>query len=81
MGGSAIFPLLFIGGTAGVIVDHAIPGLPLGLTFSHLLTAVLGSLAAAPFAMVLMAALLTHVGLLQSSPVLIAVVDVVNDAA
>ena len=72
--GGPIFPSLFIGGTAGVIVHQAIPGVPLGLAFSCLLTAVLGSLAAAPFAMVLMAAFLTRVGPLQSSSILIAVV-------
>ena len=71
--GGPIFPSLFIGGTAGVIVHQVIPGVPLGLAFSCLLTAVLGSLAAAPFAMVLMAAFLTRVGPLQTSPILIAV--------
>jgi H+/Cl- antiporter ClcA len=72
--GGPIFPLLFIGGTAGVIVHEAIPGVPLGLAFSCLLAAVLGSLAAAPFSMVLLAALLTRVGALETSPILIAVV-------
>ncbi|HTZ64985.1 MAG TPA: chloride channel protein [Solirubrobacteraceae bacterium] len=71
--GGPIFPSLFIGGTAGVIVHQAIPGVPLGLAFSCLLTAVLGSLAAAPFAMVLMAAFVTRVGPLQTSPILITV--------
>jgi H+/Cl- antiporter ClcA len=72
--GGPIFPSLFIGGTAGVVVHQAIPGVPLGLGFSCLLPAVLGSLAAAPFAMVLMAAFLTRVGPLQSFPILITVV-------
>jgi H+/Cl- antiporter ClcA len=72
--GGPIFPTLFIGGTAGVVVHQAIPGVPLGLAFSCLLPAVLGSLAAAPFAMVLMAAFLTRVGALQTAPILIAVV-------
>ena len=72
--GGPIFPSLFIGGTAGVIVHQAIPGVPLGLAFSCLLTAVLGALAAAPFAMVLMSAFLTRVGALQTAPILIAVV-------
>jgi H+/Cl- antiporter ClcA len=71
--GGPIFPLLFIGGTAGVVVHQAIPGVPLGLAFSCLLTAVLGSIAAAPFAMVLMAVFLTRVGALQTAPILIAV--------
>jgi H+/Cl- antiporter ClcA len=72
--GGPIFPTLFIGGTAGVVVHEAIPSLPLGLAFSCLLTTVLGSLAAAPFAMVLMAAILTRVGPLETFPILIAVV-------
>lgn len=72
--GGPLFPSLFIGGTAGVIVHQAIPRVPLGLAFSCLLPAVLGSLAAAPFAMVLLAAFVTRVGALQTSPILIAVV-------
>lgn len=72
--GGPIFPTLFIGGTAGVIVHQAVPGVPLGLAFGCLLPAVLGSLAAAPLSMVLMAAFLTRVGALQSASVLIAVV-------
>jgi H+/Cl- antiporter ClcA len=72
--GGPIFPALFIGGTAGIVVHQAIPGVPLGLAFSCLLPAVLGSLAAAPFAMVLMAAFLTRGGVLQTAPILITVV-------
>ena len=72
--GGPIFPSLFIGGTAGVLVHQVIPGVPLGLAFTCLLAAVPGSLAAAPFAMVLMAAFLTQVGALQTAPILIAVV-------
>ncbi len=72
--GGPIFPSLFIGGTAGVLVHQVIPGVPLGLAFTCLLAAIPGSLAAAPFAMVLMAAFLTQVGALQTAPILIAVV-------
>ena len=72
--GGPIFPALFIGGTAGIIVHQAIPGVPLGLTFSCLLPAVLGTLAAAPFSMVLLAAFMTRIGPLQTPPILIAVV-------
>ncbi len=72
--GGPIFPTLFIGGTAGVVVHLVIPSVPLGLAFSCLLTTVLGSLASAPFAMVLMTAILTRVGPLQTFPILIAVV-------
>src|SRR5215472_711316 len=72
--GGPIFPSLFIGGTAGIIVHQVIHGVPLGLAFTCLLAAVPGGLAAAPFAMVLMAAFLTQVGSLQTAPILIAVV-------
>ncbi|MGW7682009.1 chloride channel protein [Kribbella sp. NPDC054772] len=72
--GGPIFPSLFIGGTAGVIVHQVIPGVPLGLAFSCLLAAVPGAMVSAPFAMVLMTAFLTQVGALQTAPILIAVV-------
>ena len=51
-----------------------IPGVPLGLAFTCLLAAVPGSLVAAPFSMVLLAAFMTQVGALQTAPILIAVV-------
>ena len=72
--GGPIFPTLFIGGTAGVFVHQAIPGVPLGLAFTCLLAAVPGAVLPAPFSMVLMAAFLTQVGALQTAPILIAVV-------
>ena len=72
--GGPIFPSLFIGGTAGVLVHQAIPGVPLGLAFTCLLAAVPGAVLPAPFSMVLMAAFLTQVGALQTAPILIAVV-------
>jgi H+/Cl- antiporter ClcA len=72
--GGPIFPALFLGGTAGVIVHLVIPGVPLGLAFACLLAAVPGSLVAAPFTMVLLAAFLTQVGALQTAPVLLAVI-------
>jgi H+/Cl- antiporter ClcA len=72
--GGPIFPSLFIGGTAGVIVHQVIPGVPLGLAFTCLLAATPGAVVAAPFSMVLMAAFLTQIGALQTAPILIAVV-------
>ena len=71
--GGPIFPALFIGGTAGVMIHHVIPGVPLGLAFTCMLSAVPGALVAAPFSMVLLAAFLTQVGALQTAPILIAV--------
>jgi H+/Cl- antiporter ClcA len=72
--GGPIFPSLFIGGTAGVIVHHLVPSVPLGLAFSCLLAAVPGSVAPVPFSMVLLAVFLTQVGALQTGPMLIAVI-------
>src|SRR4029079_1919551 len=71
--GGPIFPSLFIGGTAGGMVHHVIPGVPLGLAFTCMLAAVPGALVAAPFSMVLLAAFLTQIGVLQTAPILIAV--------
>jgi H+/Cl- antiporter ClcA len=72
--GGPIFPALFIGGTAGVLVHQVFPDVPLGLAFTCMLAAVPGAMISAPFAMVLLAAFVTQVGALQTAPILIAVV-------
>ena len=72
--GGPIFPALFIGGTAGIAVNQAFTGVPMGLAFTCMFAAVPGALVAAPFAMALTAAFMTQVGSLQTAPVLIAVV-------
>ena len=72
--GGPVFPALFIGGTAGVVVHMITPGIPLALAFTCMLAAVPGALVSAPFTMVLLAGLVTQVGGLQTAPVLLAVV-------
>lgn len=72
--GGAVFPALFIGGTAGIAAHEIVPGLPLALAFTCMLAAVPGSLVSAPFTMVLLVALLTQIGALQTAPVLLAVI-------
>ena len=72
--GGPIFPSLFIGGTAGVFVHQLIPSVPLGLAFTCVFAAVPGALVAAPFSVVLLAAFVSQMGGLQTTPVLIAVV-------
>ena len=72
--GGPIFPALFLGGTAGVVVNQVFTGVPLGLAFTCMLAAVPGSVVSAPFSMVLLAAFLTQVGALQTAPIQIAVV-------
>ena len=71
--GGPIFPVLFVGGTAGVIVNQVFPDVPIGLAFTCMLAAVPGAIVSAPFSLVLLAALLTQVGTLQTAPILIAV--------
>ena len=63
----------FDGVLSGVIGNRVIPEVPLGLAGTCLLAAVPGAIVAAPFAMVLLAALLTQIGTIQTAPVLIAV--------
>ncbi len=71
--GGPIFPILFMGGVSGVIVNQVVPDVPLGLAFTCMLAAVPGAIVPAPFSMVLLAVLMTQVGPLQTTPVLIAV--------
>jgi H+/Cl- antiporter ClcA len=72
--GGPIFPSLFIGGTAGVLVHEAVPSVPLGLAFTCVFAAVPGAIVSGPFTVVLLAAFVSQVGALQTAPVLIAVV-------
>ena len=71
--GGPIFPILFIGGTTGIIVNQIFPEIPLALAFTCMLAAVPGSIVAAPFSLVLLVAILTQVGAIQTSPIVIAV--------
>ncbi len=71
--GGPIFPMLFVGGTSGVIVSELFPEIPLGLAFTCTLAAVPGAVVSAPLTMVLLAALMAQVGALQTAPVVIAV--------
>ena len=65
--------MLFIGGTAGTTAHVLIPGLPEGLAFAATFAALPGSLVAAPFSLILLAALTTQIGTLQIAPVAVAV--------
>jgi H+/Cl- antiporter ClcA len=71
--GGPILVMLFIGGTAGIATHLLIPGLPEGLAFATMFAAVVGSLVAAPFTVIVMVALTTQIGTLQLAPVAIAV--------
>lgn len=72
--GGPIFPLIFIGGTAGVAVNQWIPDIPQGLAVACLLAAVPGAIARIPFTLGGIAALsLTLGGPEQAAPAFVAV--------
>ena len=71
--GGPFLVMLFIGGTAGTTAHVLIPGLPEGLAFAAMFAALPGALVAAPFSLILLAALTTQIGTLQIAPVVVAV--------
>lgn len=71
--GGPFLVMLFIGGTAGTAAHVLIPGLPEGLAFTTMFAALPGALVAAPFSLIVLAALTTQIGTLQIAPVAIAV--------
>ena len=71
--GGPFLVMLFIGGTAGTAAHVLIPGLPEGLAFTAMFAALPGALVAAPFSLIVLAALTTQIGTLQIAPVAVAV--------
>jgi H+/Cl- antiporter ClcA len=71
--GGPVLVSLFVGGTAGTAAHVLIPGLPEGLAFTTMFAAFPGALVAAPFSLIVLAALTTQIGTLQTAPVAIAV--------
>ena len=74
MGGN-VFPLIFIGGTAGVIVNLVFPDIPAALAVSCMLAAVPGSYLRAPVSMTFIAAIALSLGPETIAPVAVAVVS------
>ncbi len=73
MGGN-VFPLIFMGGTAGTIVYLVFPDIPVALAVSCMLAAVPGSFLRAPISMVFIAAIALALGAETTAPVAVAVV-------
>jgi H+/Cl- antiporter ClcA len=73
MGGN-VFPLIFMGGTAGTVVYLAFPDIPIALAVSCMLAAVPGAFLRAPISMVLIAAIALALGAETTAPVAVAVV-------
>lgn len=73
MGGN-VFPMIFMGGTAGTIVYLLFPDIPIALAVSCMLAAVPGSFLKAPVSMVFIAAIALYLDAETTAPVAVAVV-------
>ncbi len=72
--GGFVFPLIFIGGTAGVLVNTIFPQIPIALAVGSLLAAVAGAILNAPVSLILIAAGTVAIAPVALVPVCIAVV-------
>jgi H+/Cl- antiporter ClcA len=71
--GGTIFPMLFIGGTAGMALHAIIPGIPAGLAVPAAMAAVPGAAVAIPFSLIAIIAFAVTLGPANVAPVGIAV--------
>ncbi len=72
--GGVVFPIIFIGGTAGVLVNSVFPGIPIALSVGALLAAVPGAALGAPVSLILIAAGTVGLGASALVPICVAVV-------
>ena len=71
--GGTIFPMLFIGGTAGMALHAIIPGIPAGLAVPAAMAAVPGAAVAIPFSLIAIIAFAVTIDAANVAPVGIAV--------
>jgi H+/Cl- antiporter ClcA len=72
--GGNVFPMIFIGGTAGVIIHLIFPSIPIALAVSAMMAAVPGSFLRAPVSLTLLAALSVGLGPETTAPVVVSVI-------
>ena len=72
--GGVVFPIIFVGGTAGVLVNSIFPGIPIALCVGALLAAVPGAFLGAPVSLILIAAGTVGLGAAALVPICISVV-------
>ena len=72
--GGNVFPMIFIGGTAGVIVNLIFPEIPIAMSVSALMAAVPGSVLRAPVSLTLIAAISVGLDATTTAPVVVAVI-------
>lgn len=70
--GGPIFPLLFVGGTAGVVINLLFPGIPLALCVSCMMAAVPGAILPIPLTLSVIVLLITGVTPTEVVPVPVA---------
>lgn len=70
--GGPIFPLLFVGGTAGVVINLLFPGIPLALCVSCMMAAVPGAILPIPLTLSVIVLLITGVTPTEVIPVPVA---------
>lgn len=71
--GGTVFPMLFIGGAAGMALHAIIPGIPAGLAVPAAMAAVPGAAVAIPFSLIAIVAFAVTVGPAEVAPIGIAV--------
>jgi H+/Cl- antiporter ClcA len=72
--GGAVFPMLFIGGTAGILVNELFPDIPAPLAVAGMVAAVPGAVIAAPLSFTLLAVGTVGAGVTAVAPVAVAVI-------
>jgi H+/Cl- antiporter ClcA len=72
--GGFVFPLIFIGGTAGVLVNNIFPDIPIALAVGSMLAAVAGAILNAPVSLILIAVGTVLIAPTALVPICIAVV-------
>jgi len=72
--GGPVFPILFIGGTAGIVVQAVLPDIPVSLAVAAMIAAVPGATLGAPVSFILIGAGSVGVGISGLAPVGIAVI-------
>ena len=72
--GGPVFPTLFIGGTAGIIIHLLMPGIPAPLAVAAMLAALPGATIAAPVSFILLGAGVVATGISALPPIGIAVI-------
>jgi H+/Cl- antiporter ClcA len=72
--GGTVFPILFIGGTAGIVVNGLFPDIPIGLAVGAMIAAVPAAIIGAPVSFILIAVGGVGLGVTAVAPIGIAVI-------